>query len=543
MNEGGSARFVGGDSTAWRHARGGAITAAFICAYIALDWVSYMQPIEAAGITPWNPPPGLSLALLIGGGMRFAPAVLVGAFASELIVRGASTTREHAVIAALWLAVAYSGVAYWVRRKFPEGLDFHRVADISWFAGVVSAAALVAGIGYVAILSSLDFPHSVSFPRQVVQFWVGDTIGILVMTPVLLVNRAAASWRRIPRLETILQSVLVPAVLWLLWGIDTALAPRLFYVLFLPLIWVCARRGIEGATIALIAIQFGLIAGLQITGRQEMVLELQLLMLTLVFTGLLLGASVSERALVERALRERQAEFDKTLRLAAASETASALAHELNQPLMAISNYIGACRAILAKPEPNRDRLAEALGSAAREAARAGDVTRRIREFFQSGTTRLERVDVAALVGAAIQPMRSALERDGVTLLVDCAPDVGAARLDRIQIESVIHQLVQNAMDAMASARSPHREIRIAADRQGDLIRITVDDSGPGIAPELSSSILSPFVTTKPMGMGMGLSICRTIVENHGGQFSVGRSRSGASISFSIPSLVAEEGT
>jgi len=513
----------------------------FLCAYVSLDWLSYLQPLASAGITPWNPPPGLSVALLATRGWAYAPAVFAAALASDLLVRGATTTVEHAVASSLWITAGYSGLAVVIRRKLASGSDFRRVMDISWFAGATSPAVLAVGVGFVASLSVLGPPNPLPFPRQVLQFWVGDVIGILVFTPALLVHRQAVIRRVAPSAESIGQVLATGAALWIVWGIDADLAPRLFYVLFLPLIWISVRRGIEGASIALVLIQFGLIAGLRITGREEMVLELQLLMLTLVLTGLLLGSSVSERALVERALRERQAALDKSLRLAAASETASALAHELNQPLAAVANYVAASRAMLENVDQHRARLADALSAAAREATRAGDVTRRMREFFQSGAIRLERTDVEALIRDSIRSMSEVLAANRVTLRIECDPALAEAMVDRIQIESVIHQLVQNAIDAMVSASSDPREITVTAVRIGDRVSVSVEDSGPGIAAELSGTILSPFVTTKPHGMGMGLSICRTIIEHHEGEFIVKSGISGASISFILPSRMTEE--
>ncbi len=520
-----------------------ALAIGFFVAYVALDWVSYLQPLDSAGITPWNPPPGLSLALLVARGPAFAGIVLLSALASDWWIRGETTTGAHAIASSLWLAGGYALLAESLRRRFARAPDFRRVSEISWFAGVVAVGVLVVAVGYVASLSLLGPAEPLPFSNQVLQFWVGDVIGILVFTPALLVHGPTrfGHLRDWPRWEALAQAVTTLAATWVLWGIDADLAPRLFYLLFVPLVWMSVRHGVEGATIALVALQFGLIAGLQLTERGEMALELQLLMLALAGTGLLLGASVSERALVERALRERQAELDRSLRLAAASETASALAHELNQPLAALTNYVGACRAMLGDLDRHRGKLEETLSAAAREARHAGDVTRRMREFFQSGATRLERTDVAQLVRSATESMRDAMERSRVSLRLACEPAVGAAMLDRIQIESVVHQLLQNAIDALVAEGSEKRNIVVSVGRKDDRVSVAVADSGPGIAPELQGTVVSPFVTTKPHGMGMGLSVCRTIVENHGGEFRVESSPAGATVSFHIPSRVGPE--
>jgi signal transduction histidine kinase len=405
----------------------------------------------------------------------------------------------------------------------------------------VSAAVLAIGLGYVALLWAFGPLPPLSFPRQLLQFWVGDVIGIFVMTPALLVHRGGL--RLYPRSERewIAQACAIAGTLWLLWGVEADLAPRLFYLLFLPLVWIGVRNSIEGTTLALIGIQFGLIAGVELSGRSsEMILELQLLMLTLVFTGLFLGASVSEWRLTEAALRERQAELDETLKLAAATETASALAHELNQPLTAIASYVGASQLMLDRPLENRERLASALGAAGREASRAGDVIRRLRDFFRSGAKALERVPVRALVIDSVDAMRPSLEHHRIAIQVDCGPALGDVVVDRLQLESVLHQLLQNAIEAIADGASHAREVVIRARRSLDTVTLAVRDTGPGIDPELGDAIFSPFKTTKALGTGLGLAIGRTIVENHGGKLEYETSPQGATFVVTLPSAAAE---
>jgi C4-dicarboxylate-specific signal transduction histidine kinase len=368
---------------------------------------------------------------------------------------------------------------------------------------------------------------------------VGDVIGILVLTPALSVHLPRLHWPRRLELEVVGQVGATAIALWMLWGFEAELAPRLFYVLFLPLIWIAIRHSIQGATLALVGIQFGLIAGFQIAGQTSEVLELQLLMLTLVFTGLLLGASVSEWRLTEHSLRERQAQLDETLKLAAAAETASALAHELNQPLTAISSYVGASRLMLRDATANRERLERALAAAGREATRAGEVIRRLREFFRSGAKNLERVAVEDLIAASTDAMETALAVHGIALRVDCDAALGELSVDRVQIESVLHQLVQNAIDAILEQRG-RREIDVRARREGDAVVIEIHDTGPGVDPALGEGVFSPFKTTKALGTGLGLAISRTIVENHGGRLTFSSSPAGATFVLTLPTADTE---
>lgn len=516
--------------------------AAFFVVYVALDWISYLQPIESAGTTPWNPPPGLSLFAYARRGWRFAPTVFVSALASDLLVRGGTTTFGRAVLSSGLFALGYGALGAWIRRRCGGEPDFQRVADVAWFAGVVSAAVILIGAGYVALVHFFGPTPAVPLGRQWLQFWVGDVIGILVVTPALGVRGATRELSRLNPLEAAAQIGATAAVLALLWMFDPERAFSLFYLLFLPLVWITIRGGIAGATLALVVIQLGLIAGLQLAGHtQEMVLELQLLMLTLVFTGLLLGASVSEWRSTERSLRERQAELDESLKLASAAATASALAHELNQPLSAIASYVGAAKTMLSDVDRNRERLEKALLAAGDEAARAGEVIRRLREFFRSGAKHLERIDVRRLLEDSIEGLRASIREQRIVLRNDCPEDLGPVCVDRVQLESVIHQLLQNAVESIVGAEAATRTIGIRAWRERESIVVAVSDSGPGIDPKLGDAIFSPFKTTKPLGTGLGLSISRTIVEDHGGSLSCSSSEAGATFQLVLPAAEREE--
>ncbi|MGH8697985.1 MAG: sensor histidine kinase, partial [Burkholderiales bacterium] len=251
---------------------------------------------------------------------------------------------------------------------------------------------------------------------------------------------------------------------------------------------------------------------------------------------------VSERKAIEGRLREREAELDRSLRLAAAAETASALAHELSQPLSAIATYVRACALMLERPDEYRTRLAETMRTVTAEVGRAGEVVRRLRDFFRSGTSRLERVPVAELLQGGAERLARRLERHRIELRMETAPGLPAVLVDRLQIETVLHNLLANAIDAIMGADSAERTVRIRAapGAQGS-VRITVTDSGPGLAGEAVEDMFRPFATTKPDGMGLGLAISRSIVENHGGRLVAEAAARGAVFSFTLPVQEAME--
>src|SRR5580765_8547408 len=234
------------------------------------------------------------------------------------------------------------------------------------------------------------------------------------------------------------------------------------------------------------------------------------------FTGFI--RDLSERQKTESRLQELQSELVHISRLTAMGEMASTLAHELNQPLSAISNYLkGSRRLIEAQTDERSTMMRDALDKAAEQAIRAGQIIRRLRDFVSRGeserrveniTKLVEEASALALVGAKDQAIRVRFRFD---------PLVELTLADKIQIQQVLLNLMRNAVEAMQD--SANRELLLAAaPADNDMVRITVADTGSEISPDVASQLFQPFITTKQQGMGVGLSICRTIVESHGGQ-------------------------
>jgi PAS domain S-box-containing protein len=634
------------------------LAAGYVLAYVALDWGSSLDPLGPLAITPWNPPPGLSLALLLTAGLRFAPALFVAALAAEIAVRGLPAGFAAASISSLVLAAGYTAAAWLLRGPLRVDRRLATLRDVAWFVAVVVVATLCVAAGYVAVYAAAGNIAAADAVRSVLQFWLGDAIGILVTAPVVLwlfrsrgeAPRPRWSW------EAVVQGLALAAALWVAFRVAPAEAARFFYVLFLPLIWISVRHGVPGAAVALLAIQLGIVAAVWAEGyAPATVLELQLLMSALAVTGLFLGGvvserrrarealeareaelasvlrtapdgivvlddagriasandaagvmfgaraealggldvaelipdlpleaapirraervarrrdgstfpvelalgrahadarglyigvlrDVSERKTIEGRLREREAELDRSLRLAAAAETASALAHELSQPLSAIATYVRACAVMLERPDEYRARLAETMRTVTHEVGRAGEVVRRLRDFFRSGTSRLERVPVGELLHGGTERLARRLERHRIDLRIQAASGLPPVLVDRLQIETVLHNLLANAIDAIITADSPERTVRIRAmpGAHGS-VRITVADTGPGVTGEAAEDMFRPFATTKPDGMGLGLAISRSIVENHGGRLVAEAASGGAVFSFTLPVQEAME--
>ncbi len=246
------------------------------------------------------------------------------------------------------------------------------------------------------------------------------------------------------------------------------------------------------------------------------------------FTGFV--RDLSQRQETEARLQELQSELIHISRLTAMGEMASTLAHELNQPLSAIANYIKGSRRLIDKEADERwARLRDALDKAAEQALRAGDIIRRLRDFVSRGESErrvesiaklIEEASALALVGAKEHGVR-------VRFQFDRAHDLVLA--DKVQIQQVLLNLVRNAIEAMIEVED--RELVLTTAPAGDdMVEVSVADSGPGLAEEVARQLFQPFVTTKRHGMGVGLSISRTIIQSHGGEIWAERNPKGGTV-------------
>lgn len=249
------------------------------------------------------------------------------------------------------------------------------------------------------------------------------------------------------------------------------------------------------------------------------------------FTGFV--RDLTERQENERRLHEVQSELVHLSRLSELGQMVSALAHEVNQPLTAIGNYLKAGQRFLELG--NQERAKATLEKVAEQAGRASEIIRRLREFMKKGGSEksteplpktIEEASALALVGMKSRDLK-------VTMRFD--PAASPIVIDKIQIQQVLFNLLRNAIEAMAD--SPRRELSITADRSAaGMVEIRIADTGPGLADEVRARLFQPFVTTKASGMGVGLSICRSIVEAHGGRLRADDNPGGGTVfSFTIP--------
>lgn len=259
------------------------------------------------------------------------------------------------------------------------------------------------------------------------------------------------------------------------------------------------------------------------------------------FTGFV--RDLTERQKTETRLQELQSELVHMSRFTALGEMASTLAHEINQPLTAIANYLKGCRRILERLEGDQvPMLREAVNQAAEQALRAGQVIRHLREFVSRGESErhienlpklVQEASALALVGAKEKDVRVSFRLD---------PNAPLVLADRIQVQQVLLNLIRNAIEAMQDVSRRELVVATRALPEEGQVEVSVEDTGPGLAPEVAAQLFQPFVTTKKHGMGVGLSICRTIVESHGGRIAAqARPGGGTAFRFTLRAVDREE--
>jgi C4-dicarboxylate-specific signal transduction histidine kinase len=243
-----------------------------------------------------------------------------------------------------------------------------------------------------------------------------------------------------------------------------------------------------------------------------------------------LTVEVSERVRADARAHELQLELLHSSRLSAAGQMAGALAHELNQPLTAVTNSVNAGRRLTANGTCRRvDTVHSVLDEAADQALRAGEIIRRLREFVTRGETEMRIENLPTLIREASDFASAGTGAGGAQIRLCFDPRAEMVFGSRIQLQQVMLNLMRNAHEAMA--QSERRKLEVVTTRLDDeTIEITIADSGPGLPEEIAERVFEPFQSTKPNGMGLGLSICRSIVESHRGNLRYESNRGGGAV-------------
>ena len=510
--------------------------AAYLAVYVFLGWISDSdQPFANYS---WNPNTGASIAFALIFGRRMIPLMFIAPLFDDLV--DDLVTRQMPFPWLLELASAaliggvYAAAVLFLlhpKRRFSPTLQSTRSLFLLTATTAVSTALV--GAGYAGIVIASGQLPPADFTAVALSYWVGDAIGIMVVTPFALVlwTRRHLVWT----VETLLQLVAILAALVLVYAYWTAQHLQPFYILFVPIVWMAVRSGIEGVCIGILAIQVGFIIGFHAFPDEisEMP-KIQALMIVLALTGLFAGELVTERRLTEAILSVHQESLARLARLGSVGELAAAVAHELNQPLMAAGTYARLVDEAIRSGSADATMVAETAKKAVAQVERATEVVRRVRALVRLDRSNRVACGVDQIVREAVDLCRPVFERRTISVRWSVATDLPPVMVDMLQIEQALINLVRNSIDAIGSARQGTISIE-ATLADADFVEVRVQDSGPGFPPTLVANPFLPFSSTKKEGVGIGLPLCRSLIEAHGGRIWLDVNSPGAAIHFTLP--------
>jgi two-component system sensor kinase FixL len=524
--------------------------ALYLAAYVILEWASFIHVHRGLPITPWDPGLGLAFALMIRGGPQNGLILFAGMVVAETLVLQNDVDWPIDIGVAAITALSYTSFAVLLQRYFRIDADLPHLRDVLILLAAGLAGAVLATVLLNAFLLSVgqfDMRDVVEVARPLL---VGDAIGIAVVTPLLLrfrVQRRLATSRLLALSpEGALYICIIGAALWLILGNEGAHGFRLFYLLFVPVVIAAVRHGVDGACFSLAVTQFSLIGLLHFSEYDAAAFtEFQSLALVLTVTGLIVGVVVSERRNSDRIARdaqarlvERQAEAAQVARVNLVSGMASALAHEINQPMTAARALGRSAQHLVRTPGGDLLRADGNLSAMLTHIDHAGDIVRRMRNFIRRGHPHVSTINTRDMLEEAMTLAHAEGSARQVRVDLDASDDLPDLHGDRVQLEQVVLNLVHNAVDAIATAGQGDGQVHVVARRHAapPRVEIGVLDNGPGIEGEMAGRLFDPLATTKQDGLGLGLSICASIMEAHGGRVWLHSSQPGATeFRFSVP--------
>lgn len=469
----------------------------------------------------WNPVAGLVLYALIVSPRRTLGPVFLGLLAAQAQAMPAGEPMRIVLVAGLQVGL-YCLCALTVRAAGRGA-----AAGLTRLAATALPITLVAALVAVLLGGGGPAGSASTWLATALHAWLAELNGVLALAPFVFLRDQAGSamwkspWPAATPGETVLQAVSVAATLVVVFSIAAAYDIRFFSVLFLPLVWIAVRHGLAGGVIAVLGYQLGLVAA-SLFVPSTSILQLQLLSLALAATGLVLGAVVTQRRAIERSLQEKQAALGQALQLASIGEMTSALAHELGQPIAAVTRYLGASEVLSADASQGSESLRDTLRKATTEAARAGAIVARLREFYRRGAVTISVHEPRRIVDSAVGAVVVRADRSDVVLAVRRMAGLAPVRVDAAQVETALMVILNNALDALAEMPGP-RNLDVTLERKALSVLVRIRDNGPGLSQNAQDRLFEPFNTNKPHGMGIGLALARSLLEASGGRIALER--------------------
>jgi two-component system sensor kinase FixL len=506
----------------------------YLAGYLLLDWISFIEPYSNFNITPWNPGTGLTFVLVLLYGPRTIPFLFLGPLLSELILIRTAAPQAITLLCTTVIAGGYSAATLTLLRpdlRFNPALTSMRDLMLLGFAAGLSSILVAAS--YVGVMIGAGLLASQDFVAGALRYWIGDMIGITVITPLSLILLTRRRTLRIST-ETVLQLAAIIGALVLVFGYAREQQFQLFYVLFLPIIWMALRGGTD-VMLGILVTQLGLILGVVISSRPgHDLIAYQTLMLVLATTGLLAGELVTENRRAQAQLRLHQDSLSHLARLGSLGELAAAIAHELNQPLMAAGTYTRLVNSAIRSHTADSAEIAETANKAVAQVERAAEVIRRLRALVRLDRSGRSPCTLEQIVNETLALCQHDVERIHASTRVLLPSELPRVLVDMLQIEQAMLNLLRNAIEAIANR--PQGMITIEAASKGNgFVEVIVSDTGPGFPPDVLDNPFLPFSSSKADGLGFGLPLCKSIIEAHGGSLWLEGNARGAAVHFTLP--------
>ncbi len=555
---GGQPQRSAADALARRWVRSVGLAAAVGLAYFLAARLSVGLVLKPEGVAVFWPAAGISTGVLIALGPRSRWPVAAGVTIATVVIHLLIADPLWAGIA-LGLSNAAEAVitAALIERYFGTDFSIGRLRQVLGLLVAAIVGTAVSGIGGAVTYRLFSGPSAEMLTTW--QHWfASDAIGIVIVAP-LVIELTAAVRQPPPRSELIDGTTALAAL-----AVTTAIAIALpqepwetvvpVALLFPTLLWITARcRPVFAAAAAFLVsttVVSTAVFGFGHFGDASLAVADRIPQAQAVILFVALGAYVLAALFAER--RENEArlaranmmlERERDNKLMGAQAVTGAIAHEVRQPLASIVSNASAALRWLERTPPDHDELRAALSRIQSESHRTSEVFDAIRALFRKGDQGRQRVDVNAIVVEVLQSLRGELKSHEVEARSELA-DLALVDGNGGQLREVIFNLVNNALEAMDTTTDQSRRVlRVTTELRGrDAIAIAVEDSGPGIAPQKLDSIFSAFLTTKSHGMGLGLAICRMIVEQHGGQLTASSDgQNGARFQFILPTAATDK--
>lgn len=539
-NAGDTASRIAIQKVAIRTAREVLLILVFALAFFTLQRLTFLLRFPPYERTPIWVPGALTFGVLlvspVSGWWRFYIALCFGAFAAYY--HDPEIPASIALLSAQFHFMSVAAGAWWIRRLTNDA-PFATVTSMLVF--VLTAVVLI--------------PLATTGPSDLVRWWYEKSdalpiairsflcvsLGMLIGTPALttaVVN--GRDWLRSAGLRELgeaftLTVCLLAVGLWVFTtSADSKAVPALVYAPIPFLLWAALRFEVAGASWALLAIAYlstwnaingrGPFAG---GSREDHVLQLQLFLMAVALPLLFMAVVVGERRLAHalpiREMDERrrmQEDLRHASRLAVLSEFTASIAHEINQPLGAILCNTEAAELLLQAPSPPLDEIRRILADVRKDDLRASEVIRSLRSLLKQGEFESQSIEINRVIREVIAILRSEAQRRNIDLRVELARSEPIVTGNRVYLQQVLLNLMINAMEAMQDIQEA-KQLSVSTSQSEDEVVVAVADRGPGIPPEWIPRLFERFFSTKSEGMGMGLAISRSIVEQHGGRIWV----------------------